>query len=148
RTVARAARLYLTAQTEPGHLAAPSMTNAAIAALAHAPRLAAAWLPMIRARKYDQSSRPAPAKTGALVGIAIAERQAASDLKALSTIAHRDEPGLYRLTGHKWFVSAPMSDGFVTLAQTQEGLSAFLMPRFLPDGSRNTLRISRLKDKL
>lgn len=148
RTLARAARIYLAAGVEAGHLAQLSSTNAGIAAMGHAPRVAEAWLPFVRSRRYDQSQRPVGDKHGALLGVAIAERQAASDLRQLATIAQRADGSTYRLTGHKWFVSAPMSDGFVTLAQTQEGVSAFLMPRILPDGSRNSFRFARLKSKL
>ncbi|MFO1185256.1 MAG: acyl-CoA dehydrogenase family protein [Bauldia sp.] len=148
RTVARAARVYLAAGVEPGHLAQLATTNSAIAALGHTPRLAESWLPFIRSRRYDQSQRPVADKHGALLGLAITERQAGTDLRQLATIAQRVDSSAYRLTGHKWFVSGAMSDGFVTLAQTQEGISAFLMPRVLPDGSRNSFRFSRLKSKL
>ena len=149
RTVARAARLFLTAQVDAGHLTQMISTSASVAALAHSPRLAEQWLPMVRSRKYDATMKPAPQKAGVLLSIAITEKQAGSDYRLLSTRAERGGADAnYRLVGHKWFVSAPMSDAYVMLAQTKEGLSAFLVPRHLPDGSRNGIRLVRLKDKL
>lgn len=149
RTLSRAARLYLAAQVDCGHLATVTGTNAAVAALAHAPRLAEQWLPMIRSRKYDQTARPAPQKAGVLLSVAIVEKQAGSELKALATRAERGgNDANYRLAGHKWSVNAPTADALVTLAQTREGLSCFLVPRHLADGSRNGIRLVRLKDKL
>lgn len=148
RSVARAARLYMTAQVETGHLGAMSTTNAGVAALAHAPALAESWLPMVRSRRYDSRSLPASQKTGALFGLATTEKQGGSDLRANSTRSDPTSEGMHRIVGHKWFVSAPMSDGLLVLAQTLEGLSFFLVPRFLPSGKRNPLRIVRLKDKL
>ncbi len=149
RTMARAGRIYLAAQVDAGHIAAMSMTNAAIASLAHGPRVAEDWLPMLRSRKYDYGLRPAAQKAGVTLAIAVAEKQAGSDLRLLATSAERDGiDGNYRLTGHKWFVSAPSADALVTLAQTREGLSCLLVPRFLPDGKRNAIRLIRLKDKL
>lgn len=149
RTLARAARLFLTAQLDTGHLAAISATNAGIAAIAHSPRLAEQWLPMVRSRKYDQAAKPAPQKAGILLASAITEKQAGSDLSMLTTRADREgNDNHYRLVGHKWFVSAPMSDAIITIAKTREGLSSFLVPRYLPDGTRNAVRLVRLKDKL
>ncbi len=148
RSLARAARVYVTAQTEAGHLSGLITTNAVIAALAHAPRVAEAWMPAIRSRRYDPGLKPPADKAGVLVGSALTEKQAGSDLKGCSTVAQRSDDGLYRITGHKWFVSGPASDALLTVAHTQEGLSAFLVPRFLPDGRRNFIRLVRLKDKL
>lgn len=148
RTVARAARLYMTAQVEAGHLAAMSVTNASVAVLAHGGRLADTWLPRIRSRKYDSAQRPLSAKAGVLVGVGVTERQAGSDLSAITTAAVSAGDGLWNITGHKWFVSAPASDVFIILAQTVDGPSCFLVPRYLPDGSLNGMRILRLKDKL
>ena len=148
RTIARAARVYIAAGVEAGHLGQLSTTSAAIASLAHAPRLAETWLPLVRSRRYDQTQRPANEKQGLLVGLAMTEKQGGSDLRQLGTIAQRADGGTFRLTGQKWFVSGPMSDAFVTLGQTQEGISAFLLPRFLPDSSRNSIRLVRLKTKL
>ncbi len=149
RTVARAARLFLTAQVDAGHLAQMSATNASVAALAHSPRLSEQWLPMVRSRKYDATSKPAPQKAGVLLSLAITEKQGGSDYNLLTTRAERGgNDANYRLVGHKWFVSAPMSDAYVTLAQSKEGLSCFLVPRYLGDGTRNPIRLARLKDKL
>lgn len=149
RALARAARLFLTAQVDAGHLIQMTSTNASVSALAHSPRLAEQWLPMVRSRKYDATSKPGPQKAGVLLSVAVTEKQAGSDYRLLSTRAERGgNDANYRLVGHKWFVSAPMSDAYVTLAQTREGLSAFLVPRHLTDGSRNGIRLVRLKDKL
>jgi putative acyl-CoA dehydrogenase len=149
RTVARAARMFLTAQVDAGHLAQMSATSASVAALAHSPRLSEQWLPMVRSRKYDATMKPAPQKAGVLISLAITEKQAGSDFRLLTTRAERGGTDAnYRLIGHKWFVSAPMSDAYVALAQSKEGLSCFLVPRHLPDGTRNGIRLLRLKDKL
>lgn len=148
RSLARTARLFMTVQAEAGHLGPISATNAAVAALAHAPDLAGQWLPKIRSRQYDSAARPMQDKKGVTLGVALAEKQAGSDLAATSTRAEDGRDGTWRITGHKWFVSAPMSDAFVILAKTRDGLSCFLMPRFLPGGRRNAIRLMRLKDKL
>jgi putative acyl-CoA dehydrogenase len=148
RTVARAARLYLTAQVECGHICPMTMTNASVAALAHAPALANDWLPKIRARQYDSSQRPAAEKAGVTLGMGMTEKQGGSDVSANLTHAEDLRDGTYRITGHKWFLSAPMSDAFLVLAQAVPGISCFLVPRFLPDGTRNGIRLMRLKDKL
>jgi putative acyl-CoA dehydrogenase len=148
RTVTRAARLYMTAQVECGHLCPMTMTNASVAALAHAPDLAREWLPKIRARQYDSSQRPPADKVGVTIGMGMTEKQGGSDVTANTTHAEDLRDGLYRITGHKWFMSAPMSDGFLVLAQAVPGLSCFLVPRILPDGRRNGIRLMRLKDKL
>jgi putative acyl-CoA dehydrogenase len=148
RTVARSARLYMTSAVEAGHLGAMMMTNAAVAALAHTSDLADAWLPRIRTRRYDSSPRPLSAKANALVGFGFAEKQGGSDLNA-STTAATQSGSAWVLTGHKWFLSAPASDGFIVLAQiANQGLTCFLVPRYLPDGSLNNIRLMRLKDKL
>ena len=149
RTLARAARIFLTAEVDAGHLAQMSSTSAGIAALAHAPRLAEEWLRKLCSRTYDATMKPVEQKAGALLSLAITERQAGTDYRLLSTEATSDEgDAAYRLDGHKWFVSAPMSDAYVTLAQTREGVSCFLVPRHLPGGERNGIRLVRLKDKL
>ena len=148
RSVARAARLYMTAQVECGHICPMTMTNASVAALAHAPALADAWLPKIRGRQYDSSQRPAADKASVTVGMAMTEKQGGSDVGANTTQGEDARDGTYRLIGHKWFMSAPMSDGFLALAQTSRGLTCFLVPRMLPDGTRNNIRLMRLKDKL
>ena len=148
RAVTRAARLYMTAAVESGHLNAMTMTNASVAALAHAPELADTWLPRIRTRRYDSSPRPLSAKANALIGLGFAEKQGGSDLGANTTAAVESGGRFWTITGHKWFLSAPASDGFLVLAQTVEGLTCFLVPRYLPDGSLNGIRLMRLKSKL
>ncbi len=145
---ARAARLYMTAQTECGHLCPMTMTNASLATLKHAPELLRDWAPRIQSRSYDRNFRPAAEKRGATLGMGMTEKQGGTDVRANTSRAEEGEGGLYRLTGHKWFFSAPMSDAFLVLAQAKGGLTCFLMPRFLPDGSVNTIRLERLKDKL
>jgi len=148
RTVARAAALYMTAQVECGHICPMTMTSASVAALAHAPDLASVWLPKIRSRHYDSSNRRFPEKKGVTIGMGMTEKQGGSDVAAGTTRAEDARDGTFRLTGHKWFLSAPMSDAFLMLAQAPEGLTCFLVPRFLPDGKRNPVRYMRLKDKL
>lgn len=145
---ARAARLYITAQTECGHLCPMTMTNASLATLNHAPELLSEWAPRLASRTYDRSFRPAGEKGGATIGMGMTEKQGGTDVRANTTRAEVSDDGTYRLTGHKWFLSAPMSDAFLVLAQAEAGLTCFLMPRFLPDGSVNALRLERLKDKL
>jgi putative acyl-CoA dehydrogenase len=144
--VTHAAMVYLASQVEPGHCCPLTMSYAATPALAANPDLAALWQPKLHARVYDPSIRPVAQKDGATLGMAMTEKQGGSDVRANATTATRDGE-TYRLTGHKWFCSAPMSDGFLTLAQAPEGLTCFLVPRWL-EGARNTLRIQRLKDKL
>ena len=148
KSTTRAAMIYMTAQAECGHLCPMTMTSAAVAALAHAPDLAKAWLPRIRSRHYDSANRPFAEKRGLTIGMGMTEKQGGSDVAATTTRAQDARDGTFRLSGHKWFLSAPMSDGFLVLAQAHEGLSCFLLPRFLPDGSRNAMRYERLKDKL
>ncbi|MEZ5840150.1 MAG: isovaleryl-CoA dehydrogenase [Hyphomicrobiales bacterium] len=149
RNLLRAARFFMTAQAECGHLCPMTMTNAAAAALAHAPALAGAWLPAIRRRAYDGTFRPAAEKGGVTLGMGMTEKQGGTDVRAnTSTAAPTGEAGVFAITGHKWFLSAPMSDAFLVLAQAPGGLSCFLLPRFLPDGRVNAIRLMRLKDKL
>ncbi|MCX5481010.1 acyl-CoA dehydrogenase family protein [Kaistia geumhonensis] len=148
RAVARAARLYMAAEVELGHIGPLSLTSAAVASLGHAQPLAEAWLPLLRSRRYDSRPVAVGQKSGALIGLATTEKQGGSDLRAATTRAESLGDGTHRLVGHKWFVSAPMSDALLVLAQTLEGLSLFLVPRFLPDGKRNPIRMMRLKDKL
>jgi putative acyl-CoA dehydrogenase len=147
--VARAALFLLLSQAEPGHGCPVSMTCAAVPALRAEPELAAEWEPRLLSLAYEPELRPATEKRGALCGMAMTERQGGSDVRASTTRAEpADEPGWWRLTGHKWFCSAPMSDLFLVLSQSPEGLSCFAMPRVLPDGTRNGFRIEALKDKL
>jgi len=174
--VVRAAVFSLFAQVEPGHACPVSMSHAAVPSLAHAPTLAEVWVPRLLSREYE--GRLAPfgdgpgSKRGALVGMAMTEKQGGSDVRAGTTLARpaagdgtpgdgtAGEPGApYLLTGHKWFCSAPMSDAFLVLARaTRRGpsggerpdddVSCFLVPRVLDDGTRNVFRVQRLKDKL
>lgn len=141
-----AAMVYLHNQVEPGTCCPMTMTYAAVPALAADPALSALWRPKLVARTYDPAVAPLAAKAGATMGMAMTEKQGGSDLRANST---RAEPGgdHYRLTGHKWFCSAPMSDAFLTLAQAPGGLTCFLVPRWLDD-RRNGIALQRLKDKL
>jgi putative acyl-CoA dehydrogenase len=143
--VARAATFMLFAQIEPGHACPISMTHSAVPALATTPGLATQWLPRLLSRSYN-GSLDAP-KSSALFGMAMTEKQGGSDVRANTTRAVTSEDG-YLLTGHKWFCGAPMSDAFLVLAQAEKGLSCFLVPRVLSDGTRNVFRIQRLKDKL
>ncbi|MBA3516548.1 MAG: acyl-CoA dehydrogenase family protein [Rhizobiales bacterium] len=145
---ARAVRMYLTGQTEAGHLCPMVMTNAALASLQAEPDLLATWAPRIGSRSYDRNFRPAAVKRAVTIGMGMTERQGGTDVRANLTSAEPGADGLYSLTGHKWFFSAPMSDAFIVLAQAQAGLTAFLLPRFLPDGTVNAIRLERLKDKL
>jgi putative acyl-CoA dehydrogenase len=146
--VARATLFYLMAQVEAGHGCPISMTHAAVPALRGQPELAAEWEPLLTALDYDSGLRPAAEKRGALCGMAMTERQGGSDVRANTTVARALGGGEFELTGHKWFCSAPMCDAFLVLAQTDGGLSCFLVPRVLPDGTRNGFHIQRLKDKL
>jgi len=146
--VARAAGLYAWAQVEAGHTCPISMTYAVIPALRSAPDLAAAYEPLLTSRSYDPGLRAPLAKRGLLAGMGMTEKQGGSDVRANTTVATPAADGTYRLRGHKWFTSAPMCDLFLVLAQAPGGLSCFLVPRVLPDGTRNTFRIQRLKDKL
>jgi len=144
----RAARFYLTAQLECGHLCPLTMTNASLAALMADTTLFRRWAPRVAVRKYDHSNKPVAQKTGITIGMGMTEKQGGTDVRANTTRAERLEGKIYRLTGHKWFLSAPMSDAFLVLAQAEQGLSCFLVPRVLEDGAGNGLRFQRLKDKL
>jgi putative acyl-CoA dehydrogenase len=144
---AHAAMVYLLTQVEPGVCCPMTMTYAAVPALAATPALAARWRPGALSARYDPSSRPASEKAGLTIGMAMTEKQGGSDLRANTTRAEPDGEG-YRLYGHKWFCSVPMSDAFLTLAQTPDGLSCFVAPRWQPDGTRNAIHLMRLKDKL
>jgi len=144
----RASRFYLAAGLETGHLCPITMTSASLAALMAAPKLFREWAPRVITRRYDQSQKPPVEKSGLTLGMGMTEKQGGTDLRANTTRAERAGGGFYRLTGHKWFMSAPMSDAFLMLAQSTEGLSCFLVPRILGDGAANGLRFQRLKDKL
>jgi putative acyl-CoA dehydrogenase len=145
--VLRAARFYMAAQVETGHLCPLTMTRAAVAALAAEPKLAAMVVPKILARRYDPRFIPWWEKEGVTLGMGMTERQGGTDVRTNTTTAVPAGEG-YLITGHKWFMSAPMCDFFLVLAQAPGGLTCFLMPRFRPDGSVNALHFQRLKDKL
>ena len=146
---ARAAAFFVWSQVESGHGCPISMTYAAVPALRAQPELAAEWEPRITSLAYDFGLRAAGEKRGMLCGMGMTEKQGGSDVRANTTRAEPSGPdGEYLLTGHKWFTSAPMCDVFLMLAQAPGGLTCFLLPRVLPDGTRNRLFIQRLKDKL
>ncbi|MEV5958925.1 acyl-CoA dehydrogenase family protein [Streptomyces sp. NPDC051987] len=147
--VRRAAAFLVWTQVEAGTCCPLSMTNAAVPVLRAEPELAAAWEPLLTSMIYDRELRPAARKAGALFGMGMTEKQGGSDVRANATSAvPLAEAGTYSLTGHKWFCSAPMSDGFLVLAQAPAGLTCFLVPRVLADGTRNVFLLQRLKDKL
>ena len=145
--VLHAALEFLMTEAEPGVCCPMTMTYAAPASLKHQPELFAAWAPKILSTLYDPSSQPMAGKSGVTIGMAMTEKQGGSDLRANTTRAERDGEA-FRLIGHKWFCSAPMSDAFFTLAYTPKGLSCFLAPRWTPDGERNAILLMRLKDKM
>ncbi|GGT94522.1 acyl-CoA dehydrogenase family protein [Streptomyces coeruleorubidus] len=145
----RAAAFLVWTQVEAGNGCPLSMTHAAVPALRTDPDLAAEWEPRLTSMVYDRELRPAHLKAGALFGMGMTEKQGGSDVRANTTSARPlAEDGTYELTGHKWFCSAPMSDGFLVLAQAPGGLTCFLVPRVLADGTRNVFLLQRLKDKL
>lgn len=151
--VARAAMFMLFAQVEPGHACPVSMTHAAVASIQDSPWIADEWLPRMYSREYDPRLVTPEPKTSALIGMAMTEKQGGSDVRAGTTEGVSMGGHAYSLTGHKWFCSAPMSDGFLVLAHTRsggtdEGLSCLFVPRLLSHGVRNVFRIQRLKDKL
>lgn len=147
--VRRAAGFLVWTQAEGGHGCPVSMTHAAVPALRTDPALAAEWEPRLTSHVYEQGLRPAAEKGGVLFGMGMTEKQGGSDVRANTTSAvPLSADGEYVLTGHKWFCSAPMSDGFLVLAQAPGGLTCFLVPRVLADGTRNVFAIQRLKDKL
>src|SRR6202011_931824 len=145
--VVRAAKFYMAAQVETGHLCPITMTRASVAALAAQPDLLAKTMPVIGTRAYDPTFAPWPTKRGMTLGMGMTEKQGGTDVRSNQTRAIRDGAA-YRITGHKWFMSAPMCDAFLVLAQADEGLTCFFMPRFSPDGSVNAIHFQRLKDKL
>jgi putative acyl-CoA dehydrogenase len=150
--VTRAAATFVWGQVDAGHTCPITMTHAVVPVLRTQPSLARTWEPLIFARTYDPHLRPAPEKGSAIFGMGMTEKQGGSDVRANTTRAipqGRSGSGeAYALTGHKWFCSAPASDAFLVLAQAPRGLSCFLVPRFLPDGTKNAFALQRLKDKL
>lgn len=145
--VLRAAKFFIASQVETGHLCPITMTRAAVGALSSDPAVRAKVMPVLGSRSYDPTFAPWWNKRGMTMGMGMTERQGGTDVRANITRAVRDGEA-YRITGHKWFMSAPMCDAFLVLAQTDGGLSCFFMPRFAPDGSVNGINFQRLKDKL
>jgi putative acyl-CoA dehydrogenase len=145
---ARAAGYLLQAQIECGTLCPTTMTYGAIAAMRRDAWLAREWVPKLQSREYDERDVPFENKRGGLIGMGMTEKQGGSDVRANTTRAIRSADGSYRITGHKWFFSAPQCDAHLVLAQSDAGLSCFFMPRRLPDGTLNGIYIQRLKDKL
>lgn len=153
RNFVRALRFYMTSQIETGHLCPITMTSAAVAALMSTQSVADEWLPRIVTRKYDSSQKPPVKKAGLTLGMGMTEKQGGTDVRANTTIAQNTGDGIWQIAGHKWFMSAPMCDAFLVLAQmevkdSEHALGCFLLPRFLPDGGDNGFRFQRLKDKL
>ncbi|MET0377781.1 MAG: acyl-CoA dehydrogenase family protein [Spongiibacteraceae bacterium] len=146
--VAHAALEYLLVQCEAGVCCPLTMTYAAVPILGRRPDLAALWLPKLLANDYDPQCLPPAEKSALTFGMAMTEKQGGSDVRTNTTRALDQGDGSYALLGHKWFCSAPMSDAFFTLAQTAQGLSCFMVPRWRPDATRNPIFIQRLKDKL
>jgi len=146
----RAAGFMSWYQTEAGHGCPISMTYAAVPALRADPRVGQQWIPGLTSPTYDFGLRNPSEKAGLIAGMSMTEKQGGSDVRSNTTFASPifDEPGAYTLRGHKWFCSAPMSDLFLALAYAEGGLTCFVVPRVLPDGSRNVFEIQRLKDKL
>lgn len=145
--VLRAAKFFIAAQVETGHLCPITMTRASVAALASNEALRARIMPVLSQRAYDPGFAPWWGKRGMTIGMGMTERQGGTDVRANISRAERDGEA-YRIIGHKWFMSAPMCDAFLVLAQTDGGLTCFFMPRFTPDGEINALHFQRLKDKL
>ena len=146
--VARAAKEFVWGHADAGHMCPISMTYAIVPALRANPELSARFEPGLVSSSYDPVLRASADKRGLIAGMSMTEKQGGSDVRANTTRAVRHDDGSYRLTGHKWFTSAPMSDMFLTLAQTESGVSCFLVPRVLDDGTRNAILFQRLKDKL
>ena len=146
--VARAAKEFVWTAADPGHICPISMTYAVVPALRHNADLAATYEPLLVAPAYDYGLRVPATKRGLIAGMSMTEKQGGSDVRANTTAATPTVDGAYTLVGHKWFTSATMSDFFLTLAQAPGGLSCFFVPRVLPDGTRNAIRLQRLKDKL
>jgi putative acyl-CoA dehydrogenase len=148
--VARAAATMLQVEIESGTQCPTTMTYGSVPTIAKRQDIAKIWLPKIYSREYDPSFKPVTEKTGALIGMAMTEKQGGSDVRANTTRATATGSATdpYNLVGHKWFMSAPMCDAFLVVAQTKSGPSCFFVPRWLPDGSKNAIRIQRLKEKL
>lgn len=150
--VARMGLVYLHSQADQGTGCPLTMTYACVPSLRITPAIAETWVPRVLSTEYDPRALPADQKRGATMGMGMTEKQGGSDVRTNTTRAYplgaRGPGELYEIVGHKWFFSAPMCDAFLVLAQTEAGPSCFLMPRFRPDGTRNAIRIQRLKDKI
>lgn len=146
--VARAALVYMGSQAEAGTACPLTMTYASVPVLRQSPMAAEGWVPQVTSLQYDPRSLPVDLKLGCTVGMGMTEKQGGSDVRRNTTMAHPQPDGSFELVGHKWFFSAPMCDAHLVLAQAPQGLSCFLVPRILSDGTRNAVRIQRLKDKL
>lgn len=150
--VARTAKGYMMCQADAGHGCPVTMTFAGVALLKEVPSLAATWLPLVTNECYDPRNLPIEQKRGATLGMAVTEKQGGSDVYAGTTrataIGAKDPGEIYELTGHKYFVSGPMGDAFLVLAQTDNGLSCFLVPRWRPDGTKNPMELQQLKRKM
>ncbi len=150
--VVRGAKYFMHSQVEAGHGCPVTMTFASIPSLRQQPDVAEIWVPKVLAREYDPRSLPADQKGALTIGMGMTEKQGGSDVRSNSTtarpVARSGSGQMYALVGHKWFLSAPMCDAFLVLANTQAGLSCFLVPRWLPDGEKNALNLIRLKDKM
>ena len=144
----RAATYLMQTQIESGTLCPTTMTYGAVAAMRRDPQLKRDWLPCLLSDQYDPRDVPFDQKRGGLIGMGMTEKQGGSDVRANTTKAEPDGAGGYRITGHKWFYSAPQCDAHLVLAQAEQGLSCFFVPRFTPDGNKNSVLIQRLKDKL
>ena len=146
--VARAGLAFLHNQADQGTSCPLTMTYACVAALQHEPTLAKGWVPRVAGADYDPVVKPALTKTTLTIGMGMTEKQGGSDVRANTTKAVLQSDGTYEIVGHKWFFSAPMCDAWLVLAYTETGITCFLAPKMKPDGSRNAIRIQRLKDKL
>jgi putative acyl-CoA dehydrogenase len=146
--VARAGFAYLHNQADQGTSCPLTMTYACVAALQHEPALAKDWVPRVAGADYDPVVKPALAKTTLTIGMGMTEKQGGSDVRSNTTKAFAQADGTYEIVGHKWFFSAPMCDAWLVLAYTDTGITCFLTPKMRPDGSRNAIRVQRLKDKL
>ncbi len=144
----RAARLYLMAQLEAGHLMSPSVTSASMVALMTTPRVHKDWAPKIFSREYDPTNKAPMQKTSVAIGLGLTEKRGGTDIAAITSQGQKISDGIYCLSGHKWFLSSPMSDAFIMLAQVEGRVGCFLVPRLLEDGSPNGLCYQRLKNKI
>ncbi len=146
--VARAAAYYMQIGVEPGHLCPVTMTFASVPTLRATPAIAESWIPRTIADGYDPRNVPDGRKATITIGMAMTEKQGGSDVRTNTTRAHPAGDGMFELVGHKYFVSAPMCDAFLTLAQIDHGLTCFLVPRWRPDGSKNPIELQQLKNKM